>query len=301
RRPVAEVFIARAGSYSADLASTITRGMRALGITPGALSGKRVLLKPNLIDTRLPGEHINTHPLVVRGAAEAMRRFGASEIIVGEAVAHVRDSIMALQLSGLAEILEEDNIAYKDVNNDTLITLPNSGRYQRLRSFTFPISAVEADWIVSLPKMKTHHWAGVTLAMKNLFGLMPGVVYGWPKNVLHVNGIQPSILDINATIKPHFAIVDGIVGMEGDGPLAGSSVKSGVLVIGRNLPAVDATCSRIMGIDPLSIDYLEASDGWLGTIRESDIDQRGEEIDDVRTPFTILGDIPAQRKLLKLY
>ena len=79
-----------------------------------------------------------------------------------------------------------------------------------------------ADLVVSLPKLKTHHWAGVTLAMKNLFGVMPGVAYGWPKNVLHHAGIPGSILDINAAVKPALAIVDGIVGMEGDGPIMGT-------------------------------------------------------------------------------
>jgi hypothetical protein len=73
------------------------------------------------------------------------------------------------------------------------------------------------DWIVSMAKMKTHHWAGVTLSMKNLFGVMPGSYYGWPKNVLHWAGINETILDIYATLRPHLTIVDGIIGMEGDG------------------------------------------------------------------------------------
>ena len=82
--------------------------------------------------------------------------------------------------------------------------------------------------------MKTHHWAGVTLAMKNLFGVMPGVYYGWPKNVLHYAGIPGSILDINAAVRPHLAIVDGIVGMEGDGPIMGTPRHAGLLVMGTN-------------------------------------------------------------------
>jgi len=112
-------------------------------------------------------------------------------------------------------------------------------------------SLKEVHWIVSVAKMKTHHIAGATLSMKNLFGVMPGIYYGWPKNVLHHAGIENSILDINATLKPHFAIVDGIVGMQGDGPIMGDPKQAGVLVMGRNLAAVDATCCRIMGIVPL--------------------------------------------------
>ena len=131
--------------------------------------------------------------------------------------------------------------------------------------------------------------------MKNLFGAMPGIYYGWPKNVLHQAGINNSILDITATLHPHFAIVDGIVGMEGDGPIMGTPVSMGTIVMGRNLPAVDATCCRTMGIDPYKIRYLQKADGWLGPIHESSIQQRGELITAVQKPFSLLPTIPSHR------
>jgi uncharacterized protein (DUF362 family) len=124
---------------------------------------------------------------------------------------------------------------------------------------------------------------------------MPGVVYGWPKNVLHHAGLDQSILDINATLRPDFAIVDGIVGMEGDGPIMGEPKHAGVLVMGSNLPAVDATCARIMGIDPLRIRHLRAASGWLGPVRETSIVQRGETIAAVRTDFALVENIPAHQ------
>ena len=145
--------------------------------------------------------------------------------------------------------------------------------------------------------MKSHHWAGVTLSMKNLFGVMPGIYYGWPKNVLHHAGIMESILDITATLRPQFAIVDGIIGMEGDGPIMGSPHPAGVLVVGRNLTAVDATCSRIMGIDPHEVSYLASAEDWLGPIAESRIRQVGETAASVQTRFALLDDIPAHRGL----
>ena len=73
-----------------------------------------------------------------------------------------------------------------------------------------PVEVLKSDLVVSMAKLKTHHWAGMTAAMKNLFGLVPGAVYGWPKNLLHYCGIDASILDLNATIRPTFAIVDAI-------------------------------------------------------------------------------------------
>ena len=75
--------------------------------------------------------------------------------------------------------------------------------------------------------MKTHHWAGVTLSLKNLFGTLPGLVYGWPKNDLHWAGIEQSILDIAGAVRPAYSIIDGIVGMEGNGPISGEPVASG--------------------------------------------------------------------------
>jgi uncharacterized protein (DUF362 family) len=145
--------------------------------------------------------------------------------------------------------------------------------------------------------MKLHHWAGATLSMKNLFGIMPGKFYGWPKNSLHLAGIHESILDINASIKPYLAIVDGIVGMEGDGPIMGTAKEANVLVMGRNFPAVDATCARIMGINPKKIPYLNRASGLLGPVEEEEIEQRGDVIQAVRTNFQLLEEIPAHQGL----
>jgi uncharacterized protein (DUF362 family) len=203
--------------------------------------------------------------------------------------------MLVLEESGIGEALREDHIPFADLNNDAGYFVKNAGKYTHISSFNLPLALRRADWVVSVGKMKTHHWAGVTLAMKNLFGVMPGIYYGFPKNVFHWEGIAKSILDITATVRPHFAIIDGIVGMEGDGPIMGDPRKAGVLVMGRNLPAVDATGARIMGIDPHKVSYLAAAAGRLGPIRELEILQRGELITSVRTDFALVERIEAQR------
>ena len=292
-----ETFIAKAEGYGGDIASIILSGLRELRVDPAEIRGKTILLKPNLVEPHSGSGHINTHPLVVRGAAEAFRRFGASRVFVAEGPGHSRDTQLVLDESGMGEVLIEDRIPFVDLNYDAGYSVPNAGRWTDLASLTLPSTLRQADWIVSLPKMKTHHWAGVTLSMKNLFGVMPGIYYGWPKNVLHWKGIERCILDINATVRPHFAIVDGIVGMEGDGPIMGTPRKAGVLVMGRNLPAVDATSARIMGIDPRKVAYLSVASGKMGPINEFLIRQRGESIASVRTDFALMENIPAQRGL----
>ncbi len=291
----AQSFIAKIARYEADIADTITRGMRELSVSSSEVYGKRVLLKPNLVETATGAPHINTHPLVLRGAIEAFLRLGAATVMVAEGPGHRRDTLAVYEESGLANVLIEDRIKFHDLNYLTGYELPNTGGQTRLRTLTFPALFREVDWIVSVAKMKTHHWAGATLSMKNLFGVMPGMYYGWPKNVLHNAGIEGSILDITATLQPHFAIVDGIVGMQGDGPIMGYPKQAGVLVMGRNFAAVDATCCRIMGIDPYKVSYLERADNWLGPIAENAIKQRGEAITAVRTNFDLIDMIPAQR------
>jgi len=293
----ADSFIAKVSNYEADIASVLMEGFQELGVEAGEIRGKRILLKPNLIEPHVGAGHINTHPNVVRGAVEAFLRFGASEVLVGEGPGHSRDSVLVLEESGLGDVLVEDRIPFADLNYEQGYAVKNLGRRTRLASLTLPATLKRADWVVSVAKLKTHHWTGVTLSMKNLFGLLPGIYYGWPKNVLHWEGIDQCIFDINATVRPHFAIVDGIVGMEGDGPIMGEPRHAGVIVMGRNLPAVDATCARAMGIDPNKVVHLAAASGRLGTIRESDIRQRGEDIASVRIDFSLMEKIHAQRGL----
>src|SRR5207237_8755613 len=117
-------------------------------------------------------------------------------------------------------------------------------------------TVVAADLLISLPKLKTHHWAGATLSLKNLFGTLPGTCYGWPKNELHWRGIDNSIVDIALTRTPDLAIVDAVIGMEGDGPINGTPRPFGALVMGCDPLAVDATGCRLMGLRAEKIAYL---------------------------------------------
>jgi len=197
----------------------------------------------------------------------------------------------------MGEVLHGEGIPFVDLNYAEYYQEKNVTGVSKLPAFSFPVLLKEVDWVVSMPKMKTHHWVGVTLSLKNLFGVMPGSIYGWPKNVLHWAGIEQCIIDINAIVRSHLSIVDGIVGMEGDGPIMGTPKRTGVMVMGRNPTAVDATCVRIMGINPEKVGYLRVASIGLGPIIEPHIPQRGEPIESVRTDFGFLDHIPVFRKL----
>ena len=142
---------------------------------------------------------MTTHPAVVWPLPKCFA-IGAREVIVGEAPGHVRDTEMALVESGMQAALDDARLPFADLNYEDVVWTPNRGGASKLGGFYFPRSVAEADLIVSLPKMKTHHWVGMTAAMKNLYGTIPGIVYGWPKNVLHHAGIPQTVYDINASL-----------------------------------------------------------------------------------------------------
>ena len=139
---------------------------------------------------------------------------------------------------------------------------------------------------------------GVTAAMKNLYGTIPGIKYGWPKNVLHHNGIPETVLDINASLPKTIAIVDGIECMEGDGPIMGTMKPMGLVIVGTNPTAVDATVCRLMDVDPWAVPYLRLAADKLGPLDERLIEQRGESWRPLATPFAVL-DKPHLKELVR--
>ena len=283
----AAVFVAKNQRYDGGLVLTIREGLIATGLSPDSLRGKQVLLKPNLVEPSRAAPHMTTHPAMIQAAAEVFRQWGAN-VRVGEGPGHVRDTEMALAESGVQEALDDARLPFADLNYDDIALAPNRGRASKLPGFFFPRAVLEADLLVSMPKMKTHHWVGVTAAMKNLYGVIPGIKYGWPKNVLHHNGIPETVFDINASLPKTVAIVDGIDCMEGDGPIMGSKKSMGLVLIGATPAAVDATVCRIMDLDPTQVPYLQLAANRLGPIDDQLIDQRGEHWQPLVSPFAIL-------------
>jgi uncharacterized protein (DUF362 family) len=252
------------------------------------LAGKRVVLKPNLVEYHRD-KVINTDPRVVAAAIELCQREGAAGVVVAEGPGHWRNAEYLVVESGLGDVLRTYQVPFVDLNHDEPVRRLNLGRLTGLEHLFLAGTIATADVVISLPRLKTHHWAGATLSLKNLFGTLPGICYGWPKNELHWRGIDNSIVDIAATRMPDLAIVDGIVGMEGDGPLNGTPKPVGVLVMGTDLVAVDATCCRLMQFDPERVAYLGmAHRKKLGVLAERHIEQVGEPIAERSQPFDTL-------------
>jgi uncharacterized protein (DUF362 family) len=284
------VFLARHQHYHGPLTQTVQDGLTSVGFDLQSVRGRTVLLKPNLVETSRSSPHVTTHPALVVAAAAVFRRWGA-HVIVGEAPGHMRDTEMALIESGFDEALDSEGLEFVDLNYSEVTSVANRGRASKIEHFYFPKVVANADLVVSIPKLKCHHWVGMTAAMKNLYGTLPGLMYGWPKNVLHYAGIPETVYDINASLPPRIAIVDGILCMEGDGPIMGTPKPMGLVAVGLNPTAVDATLARIMGFDPTRIPYLALAANRLGPLEPRLIPQRGERWQDLASPFHIV-DVP---------
>jgi len=286
RRPErSRVAILAAQHYDSSLQEVILRGLKLFRVD---VRGKTVVLKPNLVEYDPQGV-INTHPAVIAAALDAFRSLGAREVFVAEGPGHRRDNEYLLTASGLYTVLKEYRARYVDLDTDYALPFTLRSHFTTFPQFYFPETVVKADLLVSMPKLKTHHWAGVTLSLKNMFGIIPSAIYGWPKNPLHWAGIDNSIVDINSTFPVRqFAIVDGIVGMEGNGPIQGEAKHCGVLILGDDLVAVDATAARLMRIEPTHVSYLTKAGQFLGNVTEEKIEQMGERIESLQQDFRVL-------------
>lgn len=284
--PLAPVSIYRAPAYSDSLYDLVRRLIAEHRLD---VRGKRVVLKPNLVEFD-PNAAINTHPMLVHAALEGFRAAGAADVRIAEGPGHRRVTLDLADAAGYFSTIPRFESLFTDLNLDELTHVTLARPQSKLSSLYLPNSVLGCDLLVSMPKMKTHHWAGATLSMKNLFGVVPGGVYGWPKNVLHWAGIDETIADLHALFPRAFSIVDGIAGMEGNGPIQGTARAAGVVVAGADPVAVDATCCRIMRLDPLRIGYLRLT-AAEEQLRADRIPQAGESIASVATRFAVLPEL----------
>ena len=287
----ARVAVVKAPRYSLEIKSLLAPQFRQFGLS---LSGKSVLLKPNLVDCHGGEHHIFTHPTVLAAAIELFGDLGA-KVRVGEASGLRRDTNTILADSGYKEILAKYGVPFIDLNLDDVERTPIPSNLTGLKDLFIPRTVLTSDFIVSMPKLKTHHWAGVTLSLKNMLGVLPGIKYGWPKNRLHTIGLHEAIVDVGYTVRPDFAIIDGVYGIEGNGPLFGDNKFTGVLVMSDDFLAADTVACRIMGVNPGKVEYLKLATRTLaGSVPKlgnaEDIEVAGAAVASVRQDFKLLDE-----------
>lgn len=233
------------------------------GPSPG---GKTVLLKPNILSDDDPARCISTHPAVVEAMISFLRKRNA-RVIVGDSPAIHNRSFTAVK-SGIRGVCERTGAEWADFSTKPGV-IRVAGRKIKIAS-----AALSADIIISLPKLKTHELMYFTGAVKNTFGLVPGINKAKQHAVFQDReSFAAFLVDLNEAILPHFFLIDGIMSMEGPGPGNGFPVKTGIVAGSVNPVALDIIASSIAGYDPMDIPTTRIAAGrgrWLHSVADVD-------------------------------
>ncbi|MCX7779929.1 MAG: DUF362 domain-containing protein [Negativicutes bacterium] len=273
-----KVIVAKADSYHPDVvASAIKELLAGLGgwerfVRPG----EKILLKPNLVEGMPPEKAVNTHPEVMRAMIKAVKAAQAVPF-VGDSPG-VSSTFRALERCGILTVCREEGAAILSFDESMDVAHPDGLVLKKL-SVAKVFSQV--DKVISLAKMKNHTFMGITGAVKNQFGF----IVGTHKAQFHLRmkrrpDFAAMLIDLNSVIKPVLYIVDGIVGMEGNGPRNGSPRHAGVLLAGENGYAVDMVMAEIMGFDgaKLPVGARALALGLTPPLTEIEIEGSGREV-----------------------
>ena len=217
-----------------------------------AVSGwEKVLIKVNFITMKTWETGATTDPIVVEAIIKKLKALPI-EVYVVESDATMTNADKAFTVTGMKAMCEANNVEWinlRRIQERTTLTIPYG---ETLKSITVPTLVVDSA-VISAAKLKTHTSTGVTLGMKNLFGLLPDKL----KFKYHARGISKVIVDINTVLKPAVTVIDGFIAMEGAGPTRGDPVKMNTIIAGTDPVATDATGCRIMKIDPHTIRHIQ--------------------------------------------
>ena len=277
-----KVGIERCASYDpGELYGALKRAVELAGGLD--VTGKTVLLKPNIVFDAPVEKAICTHPVFLEAAIRLVREMGARRILAGDSPGFQKPGLYS-KLSGLGEAAERSGAEWLDFTKEKIELPCTEGRL--MKRFGVTSAAREADFIISLPKLKTHQLMYFTGAMKNIFGLIPSM----EKTPFHVRfpGIESfasMLVDLNLAVKPSYALMDAVTGMEGPGPSAGTPRHIGLVLASSNLLAMDAAASAIIAYPPeaIPVNREALSRGyWLRDF--SEIEYPGLSPADVRIP-----------------
>lgn len=283
---MAEVSIVKCENYGhRTVKASILRSLELIGGLERIIKpGDNVLLKVNVIVGFPPERAATTHPAVVGAMIELVREAGGIPW-VGDSSGAYGYTGQSLEVSGIKKACEE--FGGELVNFESTGTYPVKVDGKVLRTVNIAKPAIDCDVLVSLPKLKTHQLTKYTGALKNFFGVIPGS----GKAAVHrqaptEKSLCEAMVDIYSALKPGLAVMDGVVGMEGEGPTNGKPVASNVILSGWDCVALDAVASEVMGFSYRDILTTRiAHERGLGTGELEAIRVAGEKISDVRMDF----------------
>jgi uncharacterized protein (DUF362 family)/Pyruvate/2-oxoacid:ferredoxin oxidoreductase delta subunit len=243
--------------------------------------GQKVLLKPNLLSAKEPSRAITTHPEIVAAVARKVREIGA-EVVIGDSPGGAKRGVRRVwKNTGMLDMAERENIELINFEASGVEKFSINGR-----NYYLARSAVEADLIISLPKLKTHILTLMTGGVKNIFGLIPGFrKANYHKEFPKPNEFAQVIVDILSLKVPTLTIMDAILSMEGDGPSSGTPRWTNLLIASSDPVALDAVSAEIIGLDPSQVPTTRiASEAGLGIGWTEAINVVGERLADAKIP-----------------
>ncbi len=291
------------------ITAAVEKAIDLLGGIGQVMKGKdSVLLKPNLVSTQAEA---TTKPEVIRALAQLMKSAG-KEVLIGEgSAAAPKFNVINMQIFrtsrpdilnpmqqyvfeqlGYADLAKTLGVPLVNLHSGDLVEVPVPGGFV-YDKVTVHKSLVDVDLLCSVPMMKTHQLATVTLGMKNLVGVFPGTVYQSIRGRMHDDGsrVEPTaasavVVDMVRANRLGLVVVDGSMAMEGNGPSVGKLVKMDVIIAGTNPVATDMVAAGAMGFEPTEVPtFAWANKAGLTPVSLADIEIRGEALDQVRRPF----------------
>ena len=256
------VAVFRADAYTPEACTRAVEGAFAALEAPKRIGpDTKILLKPNLLAKHAPDKAVTTHPEILRAVIRACVRWGAKpqNITMADSAGGLYNpaAMEALyKVSGLAAVCAEEGVcAYTACETDLCAA---DGRV--VKEFELLRPVLQADFIINLPKMKSHVMTGMTAATKNLFGCIPGLKKAeWHTRFPDKERFGHMLIDLLETVQPDMAVLDAIVGMEGDGPAGGEPRSVGLVMGSEDHPLLDLAICRLMQFDPMRVPYLKAA------------------------------------------
>lgn len=246
-------------------------------------AGQRVVLKPNLLRAMPPEAGVTTHPSVVRAVARLVQEVGATPVIADSPGGPFTPLMLRrlYQKTGMSQVAEETGA---ELNYDTAVTRVPNPHGGLLRLVEVMSAVATADAVINLPKLKTHNLTRLTVAVKNLFGVIPGLTkMGYHAKLRDAHAFSQGLVDIERCVRPVLSITDAVVAMDGNGPSGGDLFDGQVLLVSPDALATDVVAMTLVGWEPLSMPTIKVAAEWgMTTGRLEDVELRGNPLEDLR-------------------
>ena len=239
---------------------------------------KPILIKPNYINSKHPSTGITTDSRVIEGVVKFLKERNIEDISIGEGSGFA-DTLQAFKIAGVDAVAERYGVRLIDLNKDKFVEVcpPNP---LSLKNVRVAKTALEST-IISVPKLKPHRIATVTLSLKNMMGVLAS------KGTMHAGlSLSENIADLASTLTPRLSVIDGIIAGEGH-ETSGNPVEMNLVIAGIDPVAVDSVGAAVMGVKPTDVKHLVlAAEKGLGTCRLEEIIVLGQSIESVKRKFS---------------